>query len=72
MARIYKAMEKDLDRVVAIKVLHSSLTSDKAFRERFKREGKVLSAMAHPHILQFYRFGVSHDGMAYIAMEYLQ
>lgn len=68
MGAVFQAVEIDLERSVAIKLLHYDC-SDENSRQRFRREGKILSTLSHPHILQFFRFGVWAD-RSYIAMEY--
>lgn len=68
---VYKAREVGLERVVALKMLHSSFVGDSESRFRFLREGKVLSELIHPNLPLFYRFGVWQDMYPYIAMEFL-
>ncbi len=72
MGIVYKAQELELERFVAIKLLHASLIGDEENRLRFNREGRVLATLAHPNILQVYRFGTWESQWLYIAMEYLQ
>jgi len=71
MGSVFKARELGLERLVAVKMLHPSLIGDKEHRERFKREGAVLSKLEHPHLLQCFRFGVWNGMFPYIAMEYI-
>ena len=56
MGRVYRATEGD--RAVALKVLHAA---DDASRERFQREGNILSALSHPTIVGYVAHG-EHDG----------
>ncbi len=69
---VFKALEVGLDRVVALKLLHHTHVGDRESQERFKREGKILSALDHPNILLFYKFGMWNNEFPYISMEYLQ
>ncbi len=70
MGMVYKAREIELDRIVAVKLLHPTL-SDEENRARFVREGKILSSLSHPYILTFYRFGIWQQRFPYIAMEFV-
>lgn len=72
MGTVFEAREIGLDRIIAIKILHASLISDPEAQARFKREGKLLSAISHPNVLRIYRIGVTERGVPYIAMEFLQ
>lgn len=67
-ATVYKALEPDLEREVALKVLHPALHSDPDFILRFRREAKALAALRHPHVVVIYEVGEA-DGRMYIAME---
>ncbi len=69
MAQVYKAYQPDLDRYVAIKILHPHLTSDEEFAARFQREARAIAALEHPHIVRIYDFG--SDGVAFLVMEYV-
>jgi serine/threonine protein kinase len=71
MARVYRAYHPQLDRYVAIKVLHSDLVEDAGFLSRFRREAQALAALRHPHIVQVYDFDVQ-DGIYYMVMELLE
>ncbi|MCD6290154.1 MAG: serine/threonine protein kinase [Anaerolineae bacterium] len=68
MAQVYKAYHPQLDRYVAIKILHPHLTTEEGFRQRFRREGRAIAALRHPHIVQVYDLDVE-DGLFYIVME---
>ncbi len=76
MGTVYKARELGLGRLVALKFLQFTLIGDKEHRERFYREGQLLSALSHPNILVFYRFGTWNlgtlKGVPYISMEFLK
>jgi Tol biopolymer transport system component len=57
MGEVYRARDTRLDRIVAIKVLPSHLSSDPERRERFEREAKAISALNHPHICTLHDIG---------------
>jgi serine/threonine protein kinase len=54
MASVYKAVERDTGRVVAIKRLHEHLQADAAMRLRFQREVQIARALEHPNIARIY------------------
>jgi predicted Ser/Thr protein kinase/uncharacterized protein YgiM (DUF1202 family) len=70
MSTVYKALQPDLDRVVAIKVLLPGLASDPAFRQRFEREARVIASLRHANIVTIYAIG-EDNGQPYLVMEYL-
>lgn len=68
MGIVYKASEKSLRRVVALKVLAPYLASDPEYVERFQREAQAVGRISHPNIAHVYSVG-EEDGVHYIAME---
>ncbi len=71
MAQVYKAYQPDLDRYVAIKILHPHLTGDEDFAARFRREARAVAALEHPHIVRVYDFDTDED-VAFLVMEHLE
>ncbi|MDY7080152.1 MAG: protein kinase [Chloroflexota bacterium] len=71
MAQVYKAYQSDLNRYVAIKVLHPHLTEDEGFAARFRREARAIAALDHPYILHVYDFDTDGE-LAFLVMEYLE
>jgi Tol biopolymer transport system component/predicted Ser/Thr protein kinase len=71
MGEVYRAKDTRLDRVVAIKVLPSSLASDAELKQRFDREARALSSLQHPHICTLYDVG-HQQGTDFLVMEYLE
>ena len=70
VAQVYKAYQPDLDRYVAVKVLHPHLTGDEEFAARFQQEARAVAALEHPHIVRIYDFD-TQAGVAYLVMEHL-
>jgi len=70
MGAVYKARQKQLDRIVALKILPPEVGKDPAFAERFTREARSLARLNHPHIVTLYEFGQSDD-LYYFIMEFV-
>lgn len=70
MATVYRARQRSINRIVAVKVLPRALLHDPGFYERFTREVDVIAHLEHPHILPIYDYGEA-NGVPYIAMRYL-
>ena len=71
MGAVYKARQKDLDRLVALKILPLEVGAEPAFAERFFREARALAKLSHPNIVTVYDFGET-DGLYYFMMEYVE
>lgn len=72
MATVYKAKQRSLDRVVAVKVLPRKMSDNKEFVDRFYKEGKAAARLAHNNIVQAIDVGSSPDGYHYFVMEYVE
>lgn len=70
MGAVYKARQKQLDRIVALKILPPGIGHDAAFAERFAREAKALAKLNHPNIVTLYEFGDA-SGQFYFLMEFV-
>ncbi|MGC9943089.1 MAG: serine/threonine-protein kinase [Verrucomicrobiota bacterium] len=70
MGAVYKARQKQLDRIVALKVLPPGVGTDAAFAERFTREARALAKLNHPNIVTLYEFGEA-SGQFYFLMEFV-
>jgi hypothetical protein len=70
MGVVYRAIQLDLDRTVALKLIASHLAEDPAFRERFVRESRLAASIDHPNVIPIYYTG-EHEGALYIAMRYV-
>ena len=73
MGSVWLAERSDgrFERRVAIKFLHIPLASQ-GVAERFKREGRILAQLAHPHIAELIDAGVTLSGEPYLVLEYVQ
>src|SRR6202030_4155100 len=81
MAEVWRARDSQLQRYVAIKLLHANLQADPDFVSRFTREAQMIAALHHPNIVQIYDFHISESGtagasvtdtIAYMVMEYIK
>jgi serine/threonine protein kinase len=70
MGVVYKARQRHLNRLVAVKILPPSVGEDPAFAERFTREAQALARLNHPNIVQIFDFGRT-DEFFYFVMEYV-
>ncbi len=59
MAEVWKARDTQLQRFVAIKLLHANLQADPDFVARFQREAQAIASLRHPNIVQIHDFHVS-------------
>jgi serine/threonine-protein kinase len=71
MAVVYRALDTQLNRTVAVKILRDTYASDPAFLQRFKREAQSAASLAHPNIVNVYDVGQDGD-LNYIVMEYIE
>jgi tRNA A-37 threonylcarbamoyl transferase component Bud32 len=70
MGEVYKARQKKLGRLVAIKILPEPFGKSDEYTERFLREARSLALLNHPNIVTIYDFGDA-DGLCYFVMEYI-
>lgn len=70
MGVVYRARQRDLDRIVALKILRSDFEGDRNFSDRFQREARALARLNHPSIVTVYDFG-RQDDLYYFLMEYI-
>ena len=71
MSTVYRAMDRVLERTVAVKVLAEHLSDDEKFVARFRREALAVAKLVHPNIVQVYDTGVD-AGRHFIVMEYVE
>jgi serine/threonine-protein kinase len=70
-ATVYQAIQKSLDRKVALKVLLPGLVNDPGYLERFHLEARSIARLRHPNIVTIYDEG-TEQGVHYISMEFLE
>jgi len=71
MGTVYKALQPEMNRMVAVKILHPKLVDRKDMASRFRREARALSHLTHPNTVRVLLYGELDDGSLYIVMEYL-
>jgi serine/threonine protein kinase/tetratricopeptide (TPR) repeat protein len=71
MAVVYKAIQLDLDREVALKVMPSNISINRRFMERFMSEARAVAKLDHPSIVSIYEVAMDNN-IYYLAMEYIQ
>ncbi len=72
MGAVYRAIHRDLERPVAIKVLPALLAEEPGFAERFRREAKLLAQLDHPGIVRVHDSGRTAEGHPYFVMELVE
>lgn len=70
MSAVYKALDPNLKRVVAIKLIHPHLSSDISFVQRFESEAAAVASLRHPNIVQVYDFN-NDNGTYYMVLEFI-
>jgi eukaryotic-like serine/threonine-protein kinase len=70
MADVWLADDTELDRKVAIKILHDKYAQDSEFVQRFQREAQAAAGLQHPNVVGIFDRG-AFDGTYFIAMEYV-
>src|SRR5690606_17137269 len=70
MGIIYRAKHLILDKIVAIKVLHTATASENLLM-RFQREARAASSLSHSNVITIYDFGLVDDTVPYMVMDFL-
>lgn len=70
MSRVFRAVDNNLGREVALKILHSRYEDQPQLAAHFEREAKITASITHPNVVQVYSAG-RDQGYYYIAMELL-
>jgi len=71
MSAVYLAEQINIERKVALKVLHGEYARDELFVRRFRQEAKLAASLNHRNVIQVYDFDQAEDGNLFIAMEYV-
>ncbi len=77
MAEVWRAFDTQLQRHVAIKILHADLQNDPSFISRFEREAQLIASLHHPNIVQIFDFRAARspqgdETIAYMVMDYVE
>ena len=70
MGVVYKALDVNLDRAVAIKVMSVEARNDPDFVERFRQEARLQGALNHPNVAVLFDYFI-HDGAPVVVMEFI-
>ncbi len=70
MSAVYKASDPNLKRVVAVKLIHSHLSADPSFVQRFESEAAAVASLRHPNIVQVFDFN-NDSGAYYMVLEFI-
>jgi serine/threonine protein kinase len=71
MGIVYKATQRSLGRIVALKVIREEIASAPEYRERFLREARLAASVDHPNIVTVYDVG-DQDGRLFLAMQWIE
>ena len=72
MATIWRALDEQLDREVAVKLLREQYGSDAGFAARFRHEARAAGSLSHPNIVPVYDYGTDTDGAQFIVMQLVE
>jgi hypothetical protein len=72
MATIWRAVDEQLDREVAVKLLREQFGSDAGFAARFRQEARAAGSLSHPNIVPVYDYGTDTDGSQFIVMQLVE
>ncbi len=70
MGVVYAGYDEQLDRKVAIKLLHADVTEESVGRARLVREAQAMAKVSHPNVAHVYEVG-EHDGRVYVVMQFI-
>ena len=71
MGAVYEAVQRDLQRRVAIKVLSPALAETPGLAARFRHESRLMASLQHPGVVQVYEAGETAEGHLYYVMEFV-
>ena len=68
MGAVYKALDRSLNRMVALKLLRKELSADENYIAKLEEEARITASINHPYVVKVFSFD-QDDGQYYIAME---
>jgi hypothetical protein len=71
MGTVYEARHRQIERRVAIKILHKELSDDPEIIQRFTNEARIVNIIGHAGLVAISESGQTRDGSRYIVMEYV-
>src|SRR3954470_21432491 len=71
MAIVYRGIDRQLKRVVAVKILHKHLADYQEARDRFEREAQAVAKLRHENILEIFDYAAKPESEAYIVTEFI-
>ena len=71
MGVVYKARQRSLNRLVALKMIHTGIQDNPDLLARFKIEAEAVARLDHPHIVQIHELG-DFEGSPFISLELLE
>src|SRR5215813_1204139 len=71
MGTVYKARDTQLERFVALKLLHKDLSSEAGHDAQLQQEARIAASVNHPNIVQIFSLGTDH-GQFYVVMELIE
>ncbi len=71
MGMVYKALDTETERYVAVKVLHKRLLREPTSKKRFEQEARAAMSLAHPNLISVYRYGFYETTIPYLVMEFI-
>ena len=73
MSTLWRAVDQQLDREVAVKILRPQYSADPGFAARFRQEARAVASLTHPNIVSVYDYGTDPDGTTqYIVMQLVE
>jgi len=71
MGAVFKALDNNLNRYVALKILKKEISANAEEQEKLAKEARLTAAINHPHVVKVFHFGRDH-GQFYLAMELVE
>jgi serine/threonine-protein kinase len=71
MGTVYRAWQRNMDRLVAVKILRRELLKEAEVVRRFLREARAAARLQHPNIVTVHLVGETDDGSPFLVMEYI-